>query len=103
MIFKNFMKNIYLLALPAFLLVGCGDQLPKDAEVIPLINERVRAFGHEVIKLDNLRCKAYSTGSSSKDYECHGLMQFSDNTSMSQTFQLNRDNKGQLSLYAVGK
>ncbi|MEG0687037.1 MAG: hypothetical protein RRZ92_04365 [Bacilli bacterium] len=97
------MKNIYTLILPLSLLVGCGDKLPREAELIPLINDRVGRYGHQVVKLDRLKCKAYSTGSPSKDYECSGVMQFADNTSMSQTFQLSRDNKGSLTLYAVGR
>ena len=97
------MKKIYLIPFSLLFLVGCGKQLPTESEIIPLINERVGAFGHEVVKLDDLSCKAYSNGSSSQDYECHGTMQFADNTSMSQTFQLSRDRQGFLRLYSVGR
>lgn len=94
-------KTIYLLSL--FLLVGCGKQLPTEEELIPLINKRVGAFGHEVVQLDNLQCKYYSSGTDVKDYECKATMKFSDGDSITQYFQLSRAPKGKLKLYAVGK
>lgn len=93
-------KIIYLLPL---LLVGCGKQLPTEEEMIPLINNRVGAFGHEVVKLDNLQCNSYYSGTDIKDYECKATMKFSDGDSRTQYFQLSRSPKGKLKLYAVGK
>ncbi len=95
--------KIYLSFLSLIFLVGCGKQLPTKEEMIPLINQRVSPFGHEVTDLTDLKCEYYSNGTSNKDYECNANMKFSDGDSMKQTFQLSRSSEGQLKLYAVGR